>query len=213
MPLTLNDGLVSYYKMEDTNGTDSVNGNHMTSPLQMDVVAGKNNNALRDSVGNYVSEVVNPTGFNFSGSFTVRFWINGAAWSGTNHAFRSAYTESRGCRFLVPFGGVPEFSVYDGGGTLRTVQWGSALSTGAWHHIFGYYDQSMGKIGIKVNNGTTITLAITGHSAAQVGDEASPFSLQLSNLVDEMAIWNRFIGEAKMTEDWNSGTGLFHPFP
>lgn len=205
-------GLVAWYRMEEASGTRvDASGNTAgfdtlwggsTDPASR---TGKNGNGMdfdgsqrryihRDSTG--------ASNLSFSGDFSMSFWIYADAWpSGTGEPLYRSTSSSNGYR--IEINSTASFGL--GFRTTGSTTWvtTSNFTTGSWHHVYCYWDDSAGTRGIKVNNGTLYTT--TGLSGTSIpvyshfiigGDN---FGASLDGSIDELAFWSRLLTADEVT--------------
>jgi hypothetical protein len=110
------------------------------------------------------------------------------------------------------------------GSTAYTAKWGSAATTATWYFVYAYYDEQNDEVGISINDGTTVTAAVTG--IINTGGDRNTFGRQsyqaswddyVDGELDEWGHYFRKLDSAIVTEIYNSGAGkdleLLLPLP
>lgn len=111
------------------------------------------------------------------------------------------------------------FYVWDSAANGTTVFWPSGLATGQWHFFIAWHDATADTINLKVNNGTTASVstggAIQGTGSAPMwigGRDVSGSERYFDGRIDNIYMWKRTLTTTEMTNLWNGGAGLAHPF-
>lgn len=209
---SLADGLVAWYRLEEASGTRvDASGNTAgfdtlwggsTDPGNR---TGKNGNAIdfdgsqrryihRDSTG--------ASNLSFSGDFSLSFWIYLDAWpSGTGEPLYRATSSSNGYRIELNSNASFGLGWRTEGGTLWSTT--SRIGTGAWYHVYCYWDDSANEKGLKINNGTLLTsVAGTGANIpvyAHFLMGGDNLGASLNGGIDELAFWNRLLTDDEVT--------------
>jgi hypothetical protein len=107
-----------------------------------------------------------------------------------------------------------EFAVNDGvfNGAQAT---GLGITTGTWYLLIGWFNSVAGTVNLKVNNGTTVTVAAAGpHGAAgssefQIGaNSIAPGSLNWDGRIDQVIFGKKVPSADDLTLMWNGGSGV-----
>lgn len=220
---TLTDGLVSYWKLDETSGTrfDVHGSNDLTDNNTVGFAAGKNGNAATYVGGNAESlslaaasadtagiRIIAGGTISFAGWWQVNAGVTGdhvilGRWPGNGW---TVINQSNGEVVFHIFNGDGNDSISTGAGTVN-------YGTG-WHHLVMTY------------NGTTAVIRVDDTltaSAAHGGgtnDTAQNFRFGQNNdggglatgtaYGDESCWWSRVITAQEITDLYNSGLGLFY---
>jgi hypothetical protein len=157
------------------------------------------------------------TRFQFSGSFTIRFWyyedgslsqLSLLANDAGDESFRIRANNAPGDNGII-------FSMFDSGNTGFDLNPTSGTALGAgWHRVIVWYEHGVG-MGAKIDNDASVTLAQTGGIYATPGNRlymhvsSTPAS---GCKIDEISIWNQILTESEMLADWNGGSGRTYPW-
>lgn len=228
--MALTDGCLAYWRLDEASGARvdaSGNGRDMSAQGSPGNRAGKLGDALDVSVsaggGNYVYRVDSANVFRVPAgvSLTCSFWINLDAIPGSGAGYPiSRHGTGDWLIYITTAGAVKMFAAIAGSSSNETA--GTTLTTGAWYHVIGSLDHSVGTFGTiysRVNNGTPLSTALTNTKASDSGANLSIGDLghtavafgELDAAIDDVGIWNRILTEAEQDELWNDGDG-FDPF-
>lgn len=210
---TLDNGLVSYWKLDEASGTrvDSKGGINLTSGLRVTQIIGEK---VGNSAGFSGSPVLQSsssalqtgdTSFTFAGWFRInsnyiQMPFGKTSTTASQREYRLQYHTSR--RF--------DFEVYRPGG-ISSVTSTVPLSIGVWYFVVMWHDATTNIVGISVNN--TATTSATGGSLQPAS--SAPFTLgtavsatyDMTGRIDELGFWNRVLTAQERTDLYNSGTG------
>jgi hypothetical protein len=90
-------------------------------------------------------------------------WVNITS-DGSTNAFVTKNTgaSNTGDYLIYTNGsGVPLFAIFNGS-TFKQAVWGSALSTNAWHNVFGWFDSVNQTVNISIDGGTAVSVSTSG---------------------------------------------------
>lgn len=108
----------------------------------------------------------------------------------------------------------PRF-VFSNNGTDGNAIHGTTVSINTWYFVIGWYDASIGQLGIEVDNAGTVTDTATGTlkspSAFTVGAVAAGTDLW-SGRIDSVGYWKRMLTPYERGLLYNNGRGLKYPF-
>jgi len=212
---TLLNGIVAYWKMGESSGNllDSVGSDDavpINSPTQG--VTGKIGNACSfNGIDNYVE----PNIAIKTAPFTISFWTkqniapvlydvitgrmtNSNFW---NDAWQFYWESTSDLRFVVGTWDI-NFAAATG------------LTWADWNHILGTWDGTTIRLYVNNVEGTsgTFTGTLAGTKKVNIGRGQPNNAYNVDAIVDEYGIWNRVLTAAEITELYNSGAGLTHPF-
>ena len=212
---TLLNGLVAYWKMGESSGDllDSVGSDDATlfgSPTQG--ASGKIGNACSfDGTDDYAQ----PNIAIKTAPFTISFWLkqnvtplqydvitgrmtNSNFW---NDAWQFYWESTSDLRFVVGTWDINFAKV-------------TGLTSTNWNHILGTWDDTTIRLYVNNVEGTsgTFTGTLAGILKLNIGRGQPVNDYNVNAIIDEYGIWNRVLTAAEITELYNSGAGLTHPF-
>lgn len=229
--MALSDNLTHYYKLDETSGTNAndevgtADGTATSASIWGS--AGKNNygancaDAYRIDYGTDLN-----AGFAADTAWSLSFWIKKTTTSGEQIIWDNGDSE--------PFAGL---NLYTTGTNGNTVEFGiiqnngagkyigatanniAGLNNGSFHHVVITNSGSGLNSGCYIyidgsdqtaSRGGTIDGATTGTGTFQLGARNTAY---WNGYIDEVAIWSRAISSSEVSQLYNSGTGLFYPFP
>lgn len=104
------------------------------------------------------------------------------------------------------------WSVVRPGGAQPQCKNTATINTGSWYHLVCWHDSVNDVIGLTVNNGTPVLVAIPDGLQIATGPfqigAASGQSIFWDGLIDEFGYWSRVLTDAERTLLYNSGNGL-----
>jgi hypothetical protein len=211
---SLNVGLESYYKLEDT--YDYYGSNNLTNNGGATFGAGKVNNGVDFGSSNttkYLS-IASPTGLpTGAGARSIAFWFKTPASLVYARDVAVGYgTASTGQGFEISYIGTtaPDLfvDIYNGGGGV-SYTW----SADTWYHVVVTYSGS-GTNAIGYVNGTSLgNIALGGTpntgvgSGMQIGRRATTGDSYLDGKVDEVGIWSKALSTTEISDLYNGGAG------
>lgn len=216
--LSLNDGLVSYWKF-DVSGVDSINKYNLTSTGSATVgLPGKINNGYNNSNGSntrYWGTTGITAGNWWSGAVnnTQCFWINSTSFTNSNMYFLG----TNGVRQLIS----PQFTssnaiTYNMNGENPTISLSTSLSLNKWYFICMNYDAGLKNISVYINgtfvgSQTHATAQAFTPNLAYVGS-GNTLGVGFFGSIDEFGVWNRSLSILEMQTLYNSDNGNTYPF-
>lgn len=200
----------AYFKLDEPNLAlalvDSVNAFNLALSFGSTTsVVGKINTGI--ALGNLINtEWSNGpnTHWNFSDSFTIRFWIKPETTAGNYILLSSNPGWS-----VQWFGGsdILEFLVPTNSGSAF-VDIGP-ISPGTWHEVFFWIQNGVG-CGASLDNGAPVLSAntdlIRSFASSSLLMTNSHF-MTVGFAIDEIAIWKKVLSAAERNTDWNFGNG------
>lgn len=226
----LTNGLVSYWKLDETSGNilDAAGSNSGTVYGAVPNQTGKIGKSYSfDGTNDYVN-VPNSSSLNIQGNtITLSAWLYPVSNKhsvivsklhnvGTHvppyfqYTLQFFYTSDPSPRIY------PRFAVSVGGAFKFTANTSITVSLNQWHHLVGVY------------NGSTLKLYLDGEevsSTAQSGNidgyNTPVYISEIGSLsgaevfngrIDEIGIWNRALSVSEVSQLFNSGNGLAYPF-
>lgn len=205
----------AYYKLDEASMAtpliDKVSGFNIASASAASMVS------VTGKIAGSVTQVPGPTviyeygetaHFVFFSSFTIRFWYKWGGisspgvilHSGLNGQWEIRQATSGPNTFVELF-----CSTNPGSATVD----GENLTAGIWQRVICWFESGVGS-GVKMDNNVP-------HLQATSSPLDVPFTgdvhlqLSASDVIDEIAIWNRKITDAEMLADWNGGNGVTYP--
>ncbi len=217
----MSDGLVGYWKMDETTGStgpswtaadSSGNGNNGTGAGNAGPGVGKfGNGGSFDGTGDYVN-LGDPSNLNPDTQMTISMWVKLNSLVGYNSLIskRTDPTSQAGDYDLLTHDSLSDkfhFQIHNG--TIwKAVTSTTIPTTGNWYHVAVTADESSGEMKMYINGALentateTIVLADTT-STAKIGDGAG----DTSGVIDEVRIFNRTLTsrEVKSLYEWSPG--------
>lgn len=219
---TLNNGLVAYWKLDETSGTraDSVGSITLSDGNTVGYAAGKQGNAASFvATSSEYLYAANPAPLQFADEdFTFACWVKFTS-LGTVGILNKLATVNglRSYRLYVNISGQLFWDVSPDGNTDVVLSTPSgSVTTGAWFFVVCWHDSVANKLRICVNNGTVYETDHAGGvfnsaSAFQVGTLRATLGY-MTGEVDELGAWDRVLTSDEITELYNSGNGKTYPF-
>lgn len=214
---SLLDGLLAYYRLEETSGArvDLISARNLSDINSVGAAAGKIGNAAQFvTAGSKELNLVDAAGtFFLTGDRTFSFWL----WLDRNSGQQVPLAWIGG-RFAVHmFGPNPSWYFIDQFGAFGSVDSPFSMSISTWYHVVATYRAADNQMAIRVNNGTptAATFGITpfrsgGQTTFAVGSRGG--ELWLDGRVDELGIWSRVLTGPEITSLFGAGAGLAYPF-
>lgn len=226
--LTLNSGLLNYWKMDEASGTrsDSVGTDHLseqggTTNSGTGLVYG--NAADFEADNQFWMQAGDTTGLSIANTdATFAYWVNYETLvatmqdmgKGTAAGFEwliGFSTENFRLLFRVTTDGSTETKIEDGGGFGG----GNSLSTGTWYLVIVWHDATNDQIGIasSVNSMTAYTTSFSSSGVwdsngdYQVGRPSGFFPSYTDGRIGPVMHWNRVLTSQERTDLYNSGAG------
>ena len=209
----LSDNLEAFWKLDEASGSradSSGNGRTLTDNNTVTQATGKVGNAAQFTAANseYLSRA-DEAGLSFGNnvSFSISVWVYGDTWTGAQREIINKNTTE--WRLRISNAGRPIFSLP--GSTLTH---SATLSLATWYHIVAWYDAVADVSGMAINDGTPETTAdatgaTDGTNELRVGRLGTAY---FDGRIDALGIWRRVLTAAEITQLYNSGSGLEHPF-
>ena len=218
----LNDGLVSYWSMEDPSSPliDNKSLNNLTeagSPQysQTGIIGSAiNYNSLDDS---FSGSSCTGLDFGTTDDFSISLWVYADSWTGDVPILSSNNVSTFPYYRINPQDatGIMGFEVASGAVSDRIYITGSATSTGNWHSFIFIRNDSgtdlwMFKDGVldaKLQGSTT-----KDAGCSNLYFQDNRLDRYFDGKIDEVGIWNKSLSFSEITELYNSGSGLDYPF-
>lgn len=229
MSLTTN--IISYWAMDEASGNaiDWAGSNTLTDHNSVGAGTGKINGArdFESSSSQYFTIADNASLSVGDIDFTFTCWVKLESKSGNMFIIGKSdnITTDNTIAYLLSYSLVSDtfrFVIGNGSsnGVVLSNNFGSP-STATWYFIVAWHDASANTVNIQVNNGTADSTSYSGGSYDEGGNfslgtcynSGSPFPLYYDGLMDEVGFWKRTLTTTERTTLYNSGNGVFYPFP
>lgn len=212
----INEGLLHYYKMEESSGSrvDSLGGTSLSVQAgSVSSAAGKNNSGASIAVANNLGIAANA--FFPTTSWTVTFWLKPTSFTtGAQDTPIFVSTSGNSGFDLVQVqsstnANIQLWPLGAGGGTIV----GDPFSTGSFHFIAVVFNKTA-KTGFMTIDTNTVSWGPTGGTFAfdsSVMEFSFTTTLGVNGVFDELAVWNRTLSPSEITTLYNGGAGRFYP--
>jgi len=206
----LSDGLIGYWPLDEGTGATAADmsghGNGGVLVNGPTWVTGKIGSALNfNGTNQYVTMDAVANDFSTTTAVTIAAWIKNTE-TGEGDWFSNNGTN--GQYLLCQYGNVQRF--YEGGWQPATTP---ITNNGLWHYVVAVRDSSMYVTiyvdGVNVGGNYTSTVYLDSAdrwSLAQEWDDTTPSDFY-TGIIDEVAIWDRALSSAEVTELYNGGAG------
>ena len=219
--MSLLTNLTSYYKFDESSGNpaDSVGSNTLTNNGTVTYVAAKINNGANLAIAS--SQFLSRASQSFNSTAgTISAWVKLTSQpSVAGYSFcifsTSPNTGAEGVDFLMSSDATPVIRVYFGNAAGGVASHTTALTNGVWYHMVATWTTARKDIyldGTLVGSNTNAQTQTAGSTTAYVGNQSAAPTRYADMVVDEMGIWSRAITAAEVTELYNGGSGISHPF-
>ncbi|MBI3414969.1 MAG: hypothetical protein HY043_06550, partial [Verrucomicrobia bacterium] len=210
---TLLNGLVSYWKLDETIGArvDSVGPNHLINHLaQATSGPGKIGNAVNFAGGalgsTYLIATNNGSLSFINHSFTISAWLKINTKVSMTAVNKSRY------EYALRYDASLDRFVFGVNGMFSTAA-ASALgspATNTWYHVVAWYDNTAQTKSIQINNGAVTTVAHTtglnvGSNNFWIGS-LEGWNDIWNGGIDEVKIWNRTLTATERAQDYTNGS-------
>lgn len=225
--MALTDNLQAYYKLDESSGNasdSSGNGYTLTNNNTVGYSSAKINNGADFGSTNTNKSLTTTSDLAIGGgAITMSMWVKVLAEPGTNVTYNLCnhgdagnfvthglmYRDESGVKKLA-------FERGKGGVANNIFTSNQTLGTSNYYHIVYHYDGST--ITGYLNDTSIGTVASTGNGTSGVVDGfnlavARELNTNYSSvIIDEVGVWARALSSAEITELYNGGNGLTHPF-
>lgn len=224
--LTINDGLLGYWKLDETAangctggsndscdssgyGNDGAwNGDATASATVPTVNFTNPRSATFDGTGDYVSVSHNSAYAFTSGSYTISAWVKFDTTDGSNDDVivgKTAHATSQTGYYLVQRSGTTtvDFGFYDGA-AYKTAAGATAIGTTNWAQVVGVFDDSANTLTVYVNGTSDGSAAsVTGNpqsnsDALTIGAHTGVAGKALDGLIDDVRIYGRALSSTEV---------------
>ncbi len=226
---TLLDSVVAHWNLDETSGTrvDSFGSNDLADAVTTPIATGKLGNALdfEEGVDDYLFLADNAALSMGDIDFTVACWLQIESTGADKFALGKFLTTGDQREYAILYRNATDRIQWrcssdgtSGNTTLLDADTLGAPSTGTWYFVVCWYDVTIDKLGIQVNNGTA---DLSGEHLLGAADKTSEFDIgrrdgsttdDWDGLIDEVSIWKRLLTANEKTKLYNSGNGLVYPF-
>ena len=208
----LTDGLVAYYKLDESSGNASDSsgaGNTLTNSGTTAFTTGKINNGVNftATAGQRLS-ITSALGYTSTVDRTWAYWVKTTTFVG--YLVDNTLTDTTGRMLMYQNTPTSDIRLWVNGNELAT----SALTAGTWYYIvitksgstYTFYlnNSSLGTVSPGAVVGYTKNLFYLGSSFVG-GSEGNA-------VVDEFGIWSRVLSATEISQLYNGGAGLAYPF-
>lgn len=213
--MALTSGLVTYQKLEANGNGESGGLNFSATSVSFGSGGKIGNRAQFGTSGNKLA--VTSSSLNLS-QYTINMWIKGN-WTGATrevvYSRGNTWGNGQGVNIFLSDGG--SFSVHQGGSygsgnKMINSNITGLLTTGNWHMLTLTYDGTNLRGYI---NGNLVGTVSSGYNSSTAesrlglrGDGSDYYRGEM----DEVGFWNRALSNSEITELYNGGAGLTHPF-
>jgi len=212
--LNLTNGLVSYWKFDETSGTTAVdshgsnNGTVNNARVFTSEITGKINTGVDFTGGNDWIASNNNIGLSGSQPKSFSFWVYPTNVAINQFLIHTGGESTAGATFGLKLESKRLFFI-GWGGAGRDYNTGTDLVANQWQHIIVTYNGS--NVNTYVNGTPTATtnqaLTLnTTNSVINIGRR--PGGEYTSAYFDEIGIWNKTLNSTEITALYNSGSGL-----
>lgn len=229
--MSLLDGLISYWRLDEASGTryDAHGSNDLTDENTVGSGTGILGSAASLTAASSEGLSISTAALNPGTSdFSVSLWLWAASLPGANRAAVSKgctdndATNSKGFSILTMKSAGGIFAgIGDGSAARVFYQTNVAIPTAEWFHVAVTADRD-DKLRVFVNaselGNVTISAqqgSINPSAAFAIGrysrNSGSP-SHYYDGAIDEIGVWHRLLTPAEITEMYNAGNGLAYPF-
>lgn len=220
---TLNDSLISYWKLDETSGTrvDSEptgTAQNLTDNNTVGYTNGVISNAADFELANTETLTRSDSEDLSTGntSFSVSGWFKKESQSANKSLIGRFGTSAATREYLIRVNGgteVLDVLMQENGGSLKTVSCTNfgATSQDVWMFFAVIYNSSAQTLSVSINNGTPNTLSNVTATAdtaetTYIGGRASSSDYH-DGLIDEVGFWKKVLSASEITELYNSGAG------
>ena len=212
IPITLRDGLIAYWNLNETSGNraDSLGTYTLTNNGSVGSASGLIGNAANFTGGQNLTN----TAITFGSTYTISCWIYIASGGGPF---------GNSCAWGIGASATPQIAltIFNTGtfaakmyimGTNGTIS--IQLPYNTWNHCVFTYSDPYGIL--YVNNSqidvTPINKAGAETSGIFIGSFVANIQYMTSGRLDEFGAWNRVLSSVEISSLYNSGVGKTYPF-
>lgn len=227
---TLNNGLVSHWKLGEASGTrnDSSGTNHLTDNNTVASATGKIGNAAQIvSAGAEWLSVADNATFGFTNAFSLSTWIyRDSITANQTIAGKWTFQTDGGWALQTGDTSAPDLTVIiatsatdDGTGCFMRFN-DADQSVSTWYHLVMIYNGGLSgdanRLKLYQNNVALTLSVVAGAVPASLVADTADFNLgkfggsltrYFNGRIDETTLWNRAVTSTEVAELYNSGTG------
>lgn len=219
--MALTDNLVSYWKMEDVN--DAVGGRTLTNNNTVTFPSGKVNNAGSFNGSNQYLSRASEASLQITGALTISCWIYCDTLNKIYISKSNGNISNYEYEIKPTSSGALQFISSNGSNYFQAITTTGVITTSTWYYVMCRKTGStngVDTVDFRVN-GTTYSTTVgsanisnvgTSSTAFQIGSRTSGTAEYFDGLIDEVAVWDRYLSDAEYNTLYNSGTGTTYPF-
>lgn len=213
-----------FYRLADTSDA-TPNGLTLTNNNAATFVAGRVGNCANlVAASNQWLSRASSTKFllDASTSLTVSCWVNHTTLQALSGAVNKGSPTAGGggewgLEFLGSSTNKYRFVVRNTGNTSSLATTSAVtITTGAWHHLLGWWDAVAKTINISVNGETPVSASFPTGGFAGTNDLNIGYwvasGVRFNGQIDAVGVWNRVLTAAERAALYNNGNGVEYPF-
>jgi hypothetical protein len=208
--MALTDGILAYWKLDDTSWTDSTgNGYTLTNAGSTNVGAG--NGIINAGALSEASAWLYNSSIAVGSSYSVSLWAKAVTYDGLNCVWNLGGSDG-------PSGVVGSNATYFFLGNVngdKELTHAAAVAVGEWHHFCYVVDYASNSQSYYVDGVLTSSGTYTEDLGGWIGFELGAFSgrsLYSNTNLDEVGVWDRALSQADVTKLYNLGNAIQYPF-
>ena len=205
-------GLISYWNFDEASGVavDGMGVNNLIVTGATQNQTGKLGTAYTFDGNDYVGGI---DAYKYTGVFSISCWVNTTT-AGSFRFFISNYEDPEGYCIGMTDANHATFELGNAA-TASTAIGYTDITTGDWFHIVAVWDLSYIRIYVNGTEEDNTPLSSAAYSGG--ADEHFTIGNRRENLywiggIDAIYVWNKALSSSEVTELYNSGTGITHPF-
>lgn len=211
------DGLVSYFNMDETSGS-TMEDNYSDNDGTIVGATVADANAILGTSYDFdgTNDTINlgtDSDFRFTTSFSISMWVDADATFSASLVDNYNAGNAEGY-FVHITSGVVE--LWCEGASQESVYGATSLEGAGWTHVVVTYDGSALRVYIDGSSDATpvsYSGTITYSSSCVIGGGGLDSSIDhFDGQIDEIGFWDEALSASEVTELYNSGAGIRHPF-
>jgi concanavalin A-like lectin/glucanase superfamily protein len=219
--MALTTDLQAFWELEEASGTrdDAHSTNDLADNNTVTSGTGKVGTAASFASANseFLSIADNAPLSGGNVDFTICAWVKMASKTGYQ-AFVAKTGGSENAEYELGYDQPADRFAFQATGDANWANKSSAIdavlgspSTGTWYFLIGYHDAATDVVGVRINNGSATTAALTigvsnTNASFRIGSWDGNFSF-VDGLVDQVGFWRRLLTSDEQTWLYNSGSG------
>jgi len=219
---SLLNGLVSYWKLDETSGTvtdeKGANNGTVTGATQNQTTSKIGKSVLFDASTEKI-DCGNTTSLSLTSAGTISAWIYATGdYSGypVIVSKENWATDRNGYTLAIRNDGYLALELADGTSSVHAIS-SSTVTTNAWHHVVGVWEVSSNTLKVYLDNtagsNTSLTMTpVTNTYNFKIGNDGAADDANWVGYIDEVGIWNRILTSGEISQLYNSGSGKTYPF-